>query len=72
MPATNGKLSGEDNPFIGTRFFQFTIDPVNTDTIFAATSKGVYRTLDGGDKWKILTGLPKISESVKAVFRYNH
>ncbi len=60
------EIVGENNPFIGTRFFRLAIDPVNTDTIFAATSKGVYRTLDGGDKWKILTGLPKISESVKA------
>jgi photosystem II stability/assembly factor-like uncharacterized protein len=59
------ELKGEDT-FNGARFFRLAVNPVDTHTIFAATSKGVYRTLDGGDEWKLMIGLPEITGSVKA------
>lgn len=31
------------------------VDPVNADRLFAATGEGVYRSLDGGEKWTRLS-----------------
>ena len=60
------ELKGEAT-FKGARFFRLAVNPENTRTIFAATTKGVFRTLDGGDEWMHMThGLPPITDSVKA------
>jgi len=37
-----------DGDYTGFRLVQ---DPVNANTLLAATSKGIYRTTDGGDNW---------------------
>jgi photosystem II stability/assembly factor-like uncharacterized protein len=56
-------LKGE-TIFNGARFFRLSVNPTNTDRIFAATSKGLYRSLDGGETWKPMTnGLPEIGKA---------
>ncbi len=60
-------MRDNENNFVGTRFFRIAINPKDTMILFAATSKGVYRSLNGGEEWKLMTGLPRISGSVKAV-----
>jgi hypothetical protein len=45
-------LDGEDNPFIGASFFRIAIHPLDSLTIFAATTKGLFRSINGGEDWK--------------------
>jgi photosystem II stability/assembly factor-like uncharacterized protein len=48
--------------FNGARFFRLAINPIDTKIIFAATSFGIYRSLDGGEEWTPMTkGLPEIT-----------
>jgi len=36
----------------GVDIYTLVLDPVQPETIWAATSKGIYRTLDGGNNWQ--------------------
>ena len=48
------------SPFKGARFFSIAVNPKDTNTIFVATSFGVYRSTDKGSTWTPMTdGLPK-------------
>lgn len=52
--------------FTGARFFRLAVNHDDTQIIFAATSNGVYRSLDGGENWKPMTnGLPETTNDVK-------
>jgi hypothetical protein len=67
----NWKLrgGGEGNNSIlnGSRFFRLVVSPLQTSTIFAATTFGVYRSIDGGEEWTQMTkDLPKITNTIKA------
>jgi photosystem II stability/assembly factor-like uncharacterized protein len=54
-------------PFNGARFFRLAVNPVDTNTIFAATSFGLYRSVNGGEEWTLMTeGLPKIGGTIRA------
>jgi len=60
-----GGQGGE--PFIGSRFFRLAINHFYTNIIFAATSMGVYRSINSGEEWSPVTiDLPRISDKVKA------
>lgn len=37
----------------GVDIYTLLLDPTQPRTIWAATSKGIYRTLDGGDSWQV-------------------
>jgi photosystem II stability/assembly factor-like uncharacterized protein len=53
--------------FNGSRFFRLAINPIYTNIIFAATSIGLYRSIDFGEEWSAVTlDLPKITDKVKA------
>ena len=58
---------GEDGgPFNGARFFRLVVDPIHTDTIFAATTFGLYRSVNGGEEWTLMTeGLPVTAGSIR-------
>ena len=32
------------------------LDPTNRNTVYAGTTEGLYKTLDGGTNWKRMTG----------------
>ncbi len=32
------------------------LDPTNRNTVYAGTTEGLYKTLDGGTTWKRMTG----------------
>jgi hypothetical protein len=52
-------LNKNNNPFNGASFYRIVIDTFNSLIIFAATSYGLYRSIDGGENWtkmKIGTG----------------
>jgi photosystem II stability/assembly factor-like uncharacterized protein len=60
-------LGGEDNEFIGSSFFRLAINPLNSSTIFAATTSGLYRSTDSGEHWsKMNRGLPDITSTIIA------
>lgn len=42
------------------------VDPASDRTVWAATKNGLYRTVDGGDNWSPIVGLP-VSTPVRAV-----
>ena len=42
------------------------LDPTNRNTVYAGTTEGLYKTLDGGTTWKRMTGPDVI---VNDVFR---
>jgi photosystem II stability/assembly factor-like uncharacterized protein len=53
--------------FGGACFFALAVHPADPNTIFAASSRGLHHSTDGGTTWKPLTrGLPAISPSVIA------
>jgi photosystem II stability/assembly factor-like uncharacterized protein len=53
--------------FTGAAFFGIAVHPTDPDTAFAATTRGLFRTTNGGTNWSQLTnGLPAISSSVFA------
>jgi hypothetical protein len=55
-------LGGQDNPFIGASFFRIAINPSDSSIVFAATSDGLFRSVDAGNGWTPLeNGLPPIS-----------
>jgi len=55
----NWEIIGENNPFIGASFYRLCIDPYNTSIIFAATSYGLYRSMNAGKDWTPMSnGLP--------------
>jgi hypothetical protein len=63
------KGGGEEDgaPFNGARFFRLAVNPVDTNTIFAATSFGLYRSVNGGEEWTLMTeGLPMIGGTIRA------
>lgn len=46
--------------FAGCSFFRIAINPTGTNVLFAATSRGLFRSLDGGDTWSQMSnGLPQ-------------
>lgn len=47
------------------------IDPSNTQTVFAATLTGVFKSLDGGATWNASSGLPTTNVYVVVVDRMN-
>src|SRR5947207_5494564 len=48
--------------FKRARFSRIAVNPETPATVFAATSFGVYRSLDGGENWTQMTnGLPSVS-----------
>src|SRR6266404_3180796 len=54
--------------FTGHRFFRIAINPNDPNTIFAATSNGLFLSKDGGGTWALLTnGLPAISATIMGV-----
>jgi hypothetical protein len=74
LKTTNGgedwKLYGgqDDNgPFSGARFFRLAINPLDPRIIFAATTYGVYRSINSGEDWTQMTdNLPPISNTIIA------
>ena len=53
--------------FTGAAFFGIAVHPTDPNTAFAATTRGLFRTTNGGTNWSQLTnGLPAISSSVFA------
>jgi hypothetical protein len=56
-------MGGENNPFYGSRFFRLAINPLNTNIIFAATTFGLFRSVDTCKSWiKMKNDLPDIDE----------
>src|SRR5258706_2700323 len=54
--------------FTGHSFFRIAINPNDPNTIFAATSNGLFLSKDGGGTWALLTnGLPAISATIMGV-----
>jgi photosystem II stability/assembly factor-like uncharacterized protein len=58
LKTTNGgkdwkNYGGDENtgPLSGARFFRLAINPVDPSIIFAATSYGLYRSIDNGEGW---------------------
>ena len=55
----NWEIIGENNPFIGASFYKLSIDPYDSSIIFAATTYGLYRSMNGGNNWTPMhNGLP--------------
>jgi hypothetical protein len=55
-------IGGQDNPFIGASFFRIVISKSDSSIIFAATSEGLFRSIDTGNTWTHLqNGLPPLS-----------
>jgi hypothetical protein len=55
-------LGGQDNPFIGTSFFRIAISPSDSSTVFAATTYGLFESIDAGNEWiRLDNGLPSSS-----------
>ncbi|MBI4464983.1 MAG: hypothetical protein HY647_09790 [Acidobacteria bacterium] len=53
-------LPGGSFSSFGLAIYDLTIDPLNTSTLYAATSSGILKTTDGGASWTTVnTGLPK-------------
>lgn len=53
--------------FTGAAFYRIAVHPTNPDLAYAATSRGIYRTENGGATWTQLSGgLPAISSTVIA------
>ncbi|MGA9774080.1 MAG: hypothetical protein WBV94_33930 [Blastocatellia bacterium] len=49
---TNGGLNWA-RAYVGdVSFFGLTIDPSNSDIVYAATTRGVYKSVDGGESWR--------------------
>ncbi|MGZ3931366.1 MAG: WD40/YVTN/BNR-like repeat-containing protein, partial [Bacteroidia bacterium] len=46
----------------GRRIFKLIINPLNKNTIFAATSAGLYRTQNGGTSWTAVIGAGTITD----------
>jgi photosystem II stability/assembly factor-like uncharacterized protein len=54
-------------PFTGACFYRLAIHPTDPNTAFAASSRGLYRTADGGLNWVPMSnGLPPISITILA------
>ena len=52
-------VGGQDNPFIGASFFRIVISPLDSSIVFAATSEGLFRSVDTGNEWiRLDNGLP--------------
>lgn len=47
-----------DATFSGARFCRICINPSTPTILFAATDVGLYRSTDGGNNWKKMTGVP--------------
>jgi photosystem II stability/assembly factor-like uncharacterized protein len=61
-------LGGNDNVFIGASFYRIAINPSNTSIIFAATSYGLYRSINEGQDWKKMKiGLPEHDDALMKV-----
>jgi photosystem II stability/assembly factor-like uncharacterized protein len=58
-------LSGQDK-FVGACFYRVAVHPLDSKTAWAATSNGVFRTMNGGANWNLVAGLPAISPTVLA------
>ena len=59
ITSINNGSTWQDTPETGSRVRAFAIDPTTPTTIYAATGKGVIRSLTGGDSWALAsTGLP--------------
>jgi photosystem II stability/assembly factor-like uncharacterized protein len=52
--------------FTGSAFYQIAVHPTNPDIAYAATTKGLYRTTNGGKRWSLVGGLPPISNEILA------
>lgn len=46
----------------GRRIYKLLINPLNKNTIFAATTVGLYRTMNGGTSWTAVIGSGSISD----------
>ena len=58
---------GSTNPLIGSRFFRLAINPLDSNTLYAATTYGLYRSTNGGEDWlKMTNGLPNITTTIIA------
>jgi photosystem II stability/assembly factor-like uncharacterized protein len=58
---------GSTNPLIGSRFFRLAINPLDTNTVFAATTYGLYKSTNGGEDWmQMVDGLPNITSAIIA------
>jgi hypothetical protein len=61
-------VSTKNNPFNGASFYRIAINIFNPSIIFAATSYGLYRTIDGGESWiKMRIGLPQHDDDIMKV-----
>jgi len=53
--------------FTGAGFFRIAVHPTDPSIAFAATSNGLYRTLNGGTNWvRMTSGLPALSSTIIA------
>ena len=58
-PAHRGMIDDSD-------VMTLTTDPTNTQTVYATACTGVYRTMDGGEAWTKLRGIPFSSRRTRA------
>jgi hypothetical protein len=71
LKTTNGGATwttqggGSAGVFTGACFYRVRVHPTDPNTVLAATSRGLYRTTDGGTNWvRLSSGLPSIGASV--------
>jgi uncharacterized protein (TIGR03437 family) len=65
--STNGTWSQTGNGAGTTKILALAADPKNNATVYAGTSRGVFKTSDGGLTWKATTGLPADAVNALAV-----
>jgi photosystem II stability/assembly factor-like uncharacterized protein len=71
LKTTNGGATwttqggGSAGVFTGACFYRVRVHPIDPNTVLAATSRGLYRTTDGGTNWvRLSSGLPSIGASI--------
>ncbi len=67
----DGVGGGRNGPFVGARFFRLAINPLNPNIIFAATSLGLYKSINGGEAWRRMepgSGIPAENSATDIVF----
>jgi len=64
--ADDWTLTGK-NPFTNAAFYRIAVHPLDSKLAWAATSKGLFRTTNGGSNWNLVAkGLPPITLDVIA------